>query len=374
MITIRKIAEKSEIKKFVSIQKLFYKNNPNFVLPIISEEMKNFDKEKNPLYEHANYQLFIAEKNGSIAGRIAAIENKRHNEIHKDKVGFFGFFECIDDQNVANELLDAAKKWLLERGKNIMRGPTNPTFNDVIGFSVDAFDHPPVILNPYTNLYYLRLCENYGLQKAKDLFAYKLENHSYRSEKLVRFHNLIQERYKAKIREVNFKNKTQLAKDITTLKELYNSAWEKNWGFVKMTDKEFDFLADSLVQVGKQELTLIIEVDNKPVGFALALPDINQALIHNRSGSLLGAGWCLLTKQKKINTCRIIVLGVIPEYRSKGLDALLYYRIGDSALKIGIPTGDASWILEDNDMMIKGLTQIMCAEKYKTFRIYEMKI
>jgi len=372
MIEIRKIKTKSDIKQFVKIQKLFYKGNPNFVPPIISEEMKNFDKEKNPLYEHADYQLFIAEKDGKIVGRIAAIENKRHNEIHNDSVGFFGFFESINDQNVANELFNAAKKWLLDRGKNIMRGPTNPTFNDVIGFSVDAFDLPPVILSPYTNPYYLQLCENYGMKKAKDLFAYKLENHNYRSEKLIRYHNLIQQKTNAVLCEVDLKNKKQLAKDVKTLKELYNLAWEKNWGFVKMTDKEFDFLAESLVQVGKKELTLIVEVAGKPVGFALVLPDINQALIHNKSGTLLGAGWCLLTKKKKINVCRIIVLGVIPEYRHKGLEVLLYQRIGDAALKLGIPTGDASWILEDNEMMNRGLTQTMQAVLYKTFRIYEI--
>jgi len=374
MIEIKKLESKSDIKLFIKAQWLFYENNPYFVPPIIVEEMKNFDKEKNPLYEHADYQLFIAEQDNKIVGRIAAIENKRHNEIHNDNVGFFGFFECINNQNVANKLFDTAKEWLLERGKNIMRGPTNPTFNDVIGFSVDSFDLPPVILSPYSNFYYLQLCENYGLQKAKDLFAYKLENHNYRSEKLIRYHNLIQQRSKANIRQISFKNKTQLIKDITTLKELYNSAWEKNWGFVKMTDKEFDFLAASLVQVGKEELTLIIEIENKPVGFALVLPDINQALIYNKRGSMLGAGWCLLTKNKKINTCRIIVLGVIPEYRKQGLEVLLYQRIGDAALKMGIPTGDASWILEDNEMMNRGLTQTMHAEKYKTFRIYEMNI
>jgi len=374
MITIKKIENKTDIKQFIKAQFLFYKNNPCFVPPIIAEEMKNFDKEKNPLYEHADYQLFIAEQDNKIVGRIAAIENKRHNEIHNDKVGFFGFFECINDQNVANKLFDAAKEWLLERGKNIMRGPTNPTFNDVIGFSVDAFDLPPVILSPYSNPYYLQLCENYGFLKAKDLFAYKLENHNYRSEKLIRYHNLIQQRSKATIRNVVFKNKTQFAQDIATIKELYNFAWEKNWGFVKMTEKEFDFLAASLVQVGEAELTLIIEIEGKPVGFALVLPDVNQVLIHNKRGTMLGAGWCLLTKRRKINTCRIIVLGVLPEYRKLGLEVLLYQRIGDAALNLGIPTGDASWILEDNEMMVRGLTQTMHAKKYKTFRIYEINI
>ena len=141
-----------------------------------------------------------------------------------------------------------------------------------------------------------------------------------------------------------------------------------------MTDAEFDFLAESLVQVGKSELTLILEINDKAAGFALCLPDINQALIHNRSGSLLGAAWHLFTKSKRINQVRIIVLGVLPEYRNKGADLLLYHHIGESAAKLGYPFGDASWILEDNEMMNRGLTHTMSGSLYKKFRIYECSI
>jgi GNAT superfamily N-acetyltransferase len=368
------ISEKKDIKKFVKAQWLFYKNNPNFVPPIIAEEVKLFDRNINPLYKHCDYQLFLAESNGNILGRIAAIENKQHNLIHKDKIGFFGFFECIDDQNVANALFDATKKWLQERGLNIMRGPTNPTFNDVIGFLVEGFGSPAVTLSPYTPEYYLKLSENYGFHKAKDLYAYKLVYESYRSEKLTRLHNLIQERTKAVIREVNFKDKEQLAKDVKTMKELYNAAWQPNWGFVKMTDAEFDYLAKQLVPVGVSELTLMLEIKGKPVAFALCLPDINQQLIYNKKGSYIGAGIQLMTKKKKVDTVRIIVLGVMPEYQKTGVDVLLYYYIGEAAKKLGYRYGDASWILEDNVMMTRGLTQTMHAKKYKTFRIYDIEI
>ncbi|MDR0927466.1 MAG: hypothetical protein LBO69_06835 [Ignavibacteria bacterium] len=369
--TITPISDKKDIRRFIKSQWLFYKNNPCFVPPIISEEMKNFDKVKNPLYEHADYQLYIAEMDGEIVGRIAAIENRRHNEIHNDKIGFFGFFECINDQNVANALFDAAKQWLIDKGEDVMRGPTNPTFNDVIGFLSSAFDQPPVILSPYTPEYYLTLSENYGFAKAKELYAYKLTQDSFRSDKLLRMKDIIAERTKAVIRQVNFKDKAQLAKDIKYMKDLYNAAWQPNWGFVKMTDAEFDFLANSLISVGVSELTLILEVGGVPIAFALALPDINQALIYNKSGSMLGAGWCLLTKKKKINGCRIIVLGVTPEYQKSGVDVLLYHTIGANADKLGYDWGDASWILEDNVMMNRGLTQTMNGDRYKTFRIYD---
>ncbi len=371
---IIKVENDADLIRFIKSQWLFYKKDRNFVPPLLSDRKTLFDKNKNPLYQHADYQLFLAEQNGEIIGRIAAIENKRHNMIHNDKVGFFGFFECINDQSVANALFDECEKWLKNRGLNIMRGPTNPTFNDEIGMLLKGFDTPPVILMPYNPQYYLDLCENYGLKKAKDLYAYLLNYENFRSEKLMRMVGFIKERYKANVRMVDFKNKKQLKKDIQTLKEIYNAAWEPNWGFVKMTDAEFDHLAKDLIKVGNPETTLIIETNGEPAGFALGLVDINQALIHNKSGAMLTAGFHLLTKKKKIDLVRIIVLGVKPEYQKTGLDAVLYYAIGENAQKLGISKGEASWILEDNEMMNKGLTQTMQGERYKEYRIYEKPI
>ena len=368
------ISDKKGIKHFIKSQWLFYKGNKYFVPPIIAEDMKLFDKNKNPLWEHADYQLFLAERNGEIVGRIAAIENKLHNEIHKDKVGFFGFFECVNDQNVANELFETCKNWLLARNLNIMRGPANPTFNDIIGLLLEGFDSPPVTLSPYTPEYYLTLCENAGFCKAKDLYAYKLLKHNFRSEKFLRMLDVVKQRTNATVRELDFKNKVQLAKDVQSLKHIYNSAWQPNWGFVKMTDKEFDALVQQLIPVAEPKLTFIMEIENNPVGFALGLPNINQALIYNKSGSMLGAGYYLLTKKKKIDSFRIIVLGVLPEYQRTGVDILLYNKFGESCDELGINYGDASWILEDNEMMNRALTNTVNGQIYKKFRIYEKLI
>lgn len=374
MLKIIPINKKKDIIRFIKSQWLFYKNDPNFVPPIITEEYKNFDKVKNPLYEHADYQLYLAENEGKIVGRIAAIENRLHNEIHHDNVGFFGFFECINDQNVANALFDAAKAWLLERGKDVMRGPTNPTFNDVIGFLSEGFNSPPTTLSPYNPPYYLSLVENYGVNKVKELYAYKLVHENFRSEKLLRLHDIVQQRNNVTIRHLDYKNKKQLPKDVESIKELYNVAWQPNWGFVKMTNEEFDFLAKSLLQVGEPKLTLILEKEGKAIGMALVLPDINQALIYNKRGTLLGAGWCLATKKKKIKGCRIIVLGVHPDYQKTGVDALLYHHIGITAQELGYEYGDASWILEDNAQMNHALTHTMHGVIYKKFRIYDIDI
>ncbi len=372
--TITKVEDNAGLLRFIKSQWLFYKKDKNFVPPLISERKELFDREKNPLYKHADYQLFLAENNGKIVGRIAAIENKRHNMIHNDKVGFFGFFECINDQEVANALFVECEKWLKLRGLDIMRGPTNPTFNDEIGMLIRGFDSPPVILMPYNPEYYLELCENYGLKKAHDLYAYLLDYEYFRSEKLMRMVGYIKERYHAKVRNVDFKNKKQLKKDIEILKNIYNSAWVPNWGFVKMTGEEFDYLAKQLVQVGTPETTIIIEANGEPAGFALALLDMNQVLIHNKSGSMLGAGYQLLRKKKNINLLRVIVLGVKPEFQKTGLDSLLYYEIGESARKLGISLGEASWVLDDNEMMNKGLTHTLNANRYKEYRIYEKPI
>ncbi|MDQ1266852.1 MAG: hypothetical protein QG635_2005, partial [Bacteroidota bacterium] len=218
------------------------------------------------------------------------------------------------------------------------------------------------------------LHENYGLKKAKDLFAYRLLKAEYSTEKLVRAQKLIRERYKITIREVNFKNKKHFMKDIEQVRDMYNKAWEKNWGFVKMTDAEFDFAANDLKQFAEQKLIFFAEFEGVPAGFVLSLPDINQCLIHNRSGSLPGAIWHLLTRKKKITSLRVLLLGVLPEYRKTGVDAVLYYETGIRGTSMGIVEGEASWILEDNEMLNRALTSTTNNKVFKVYRIYDKKI
>jgi len=373
-LIIRPIEAKSDVVKFVKCQWDFYKDDPNWVPPMKMDRMNLLNTKTNPFYQHSLMQLFLAEDNGEIVGRIAAIINDNHNKTHNDKVGFFGFFECVNDQNVADLLFNTANDWLKSRGMDTSRGPVNPSLNDETGLLIEGYNMPAVTLMTYNPEYYAELIENAGFAKAKDLYAYLLEMHSFLTDKMRRMQSIIRKRYQIKIRKMNFKNKAKFKEDVKIMKELYNKAWEDNWGFVKMTDAEFEHLAKDMKMVADPNFTLIVEIKGKPAGFVLGLPDINQCFIKNRSGSTLGGIWHLMTKKKKIDTLRIIVLGVLPEYRSTGADAALYYEFFERGSKRGIKFGEASWILEDNLMMNRALTVTMNGKKYKTYRLYDKAI
>lgn len=369
------LSTEKEKMRFIKSQWLFYKNDKNFVPPLISDRKKILDTKNNPFYKHAQIQLFLAvDNNNQILGRIAAIINENHNKTHEDKVGFWGFFECSDNQKVANALFDAAGKWLKDRGMDTMRGPENPSMNDEIGMLIEGLDSPPVIMMTYNPEYYIKLVDNAGFTKAKDVLAYVFNHDAYSTDKVVRFQNLVRERYKITIRQIDLKNKAQFKKDVQTLKEIYNKAWMPNWGFVKWTDEEFDFIAGDLKMIADPETALIAESNGKIAGFALSLPNVNEVFIKNKNGGMLGALYHLLTKKKKIQFTRIIALGVLPEFQQTGIDGVLYYEIGTRGEKIGRTLGEASWILEDNLMMNRAMTTTMNAKLYKRYRLYDRSL
>lgn len=370
-VTVTPISSKADVQRFIKSQWNFYKGDANFVPPLIMDREKLLNTQKNPFYNHAEMQLFLAQNNGEIVGRIAAIINHNHNKEHNDKIGFFGFFECENNQATANALFDAASAWLRQRGMTDVRGPMNPSINDECAMLIDGFNAPPVILMTYNPPYYPALCDGYGFHKEMDMFAYKLRQENFRSEKMQRLMGMLEQRTKVTIRFMDFKNKENFKRDVVALRKIYDEAWEKNWGAIRFTPEEFDFLAADLKQIAEPSLTLVAEVEGKVVGFALALPDINQCLIHNKRGGILGGVWHLLTKKKQINMCRIVALGVLPEYRRSGIDTILYNHVGNNAKKLNNMDGEASWILENNDMMNRGLQQVMQGERYKTYRIYQ---
>ncbi len=372
--TIRPLDTTRDAMTFIRAQWNFYHNDPNFVAPMIMDRKKLLDTKKNPFYQHSQIQLFVAEADGKIVGRIAGIINDNHNKEHQDKVGFFGFFECVNDKEVAKALVDAAAQWVKSKGMTHIRGPVNPSMNDESGLLVDGFDSPPQILMTYNPPYYGALLESTGLAKVMDLFAYILHNKTYQSDKMKRMVSMLRQRTGVTVRHMDFKNKAAFKRDVEILRNIFNEAWERNWGFVKITDAEFDYLANDLKQIAEPSLVLIAEHAGRPIGFALSLPNINEVLIHNKKGGLLGGIWQLLTKKKSIKSVRIFVLGLIPEYRNKGIDAIMYAETADAAHRIGCDIGEASWILENNEAMNKALTQIMQAQKYKTYRVYEKAI
>jgi len=370
-ITVFSVRSKSDLNKFLKFPWLIYKDNPHWVPPLLYDIKKVLNKKKNPFFNHADIELFLAVKEGSVVGRIAAIKNDLHNKEHNDKVGFFGFFECINDQEVADKLFDTAAQWISEKGLTAMRGPANPSVNDIYGLLIDGFDDPPRILMPYNPKYYMDLMDNYGFQKAKDLYAWKISKEKMETnDKIKRVADIALRRSNATIRPLNMKD---FNNELEKVKFVYNKAWEPNWGFVPLTDKEIDALAADLKPLVDPNLVLFLEIENKTVGFALTMPDYNF-IFKEMNGRLLPFNFIkLFTKRKTIPWARIIILGVIPEFQKRGLDAALYYEIMVRAEKRNIVRGEASWILEDNDMMNRG-AETMRGDLYKKYRIYEKEL
>jgi len=358
-------------KTFLRFPYRFYKNNPNWVPPLLMDQKVLLNPAKHPFYQHAESRFFLALLDGKPAGRIAAILDHKHNEVHAEKTGFFGFFECIDDRSVSAALFDSARAWLKERGMSRFRGPVNPSQNEDCGLLLDDFDSPPVIMMTYNPPYYRNLIEAYGFQKAMDLYAYYLDGRKGMPEKLVHVAEGLQKRSHVVIRPADIKHFDEECKKIWTV---YNRAWEKNWGFVPMTEAEFAHLAKNLRQAVVPELTLVAEVGIQPIGFSLALPDLNQALIRI-NGHLFPFGLLKLLWHTKVRNCinqvRIITMGVIEEYRNRGIDAAFYYHTWKNANRLGYYQGEMSWILENNTMMNRS-AETLGAKIYRTYRMFEM--
>jgi GNAT superfamily N-acetyltransferase len=370
-VKIKKVESKQDLMTFIKLQWKFYDNYPNWVPPLIIDRVKLLSRDKNPFYLHSEVELFLAEKGEELVGRIAAIKNDVHNQIHKDKVGFFGFFESIDDQQVADALFKAAGDWLKSKGLTAMRGPANPSSNDEYGLLIEGFNLTPVILMTYNPEYYIALCENYGLKKAKDLYAYKIEYNKVSGvEKIKRVQELVRKRYNLKISQLNMK---KFDEGLKKVKYVYNKAWAPNWGFVPMTDDEINAMAKDLKMLVVPELVLFGEINGQVVGFSLTMPDYNQ-IFKKLNGRLFPFGFVkLLTQRKTISRVRILTLGIIPEFQKRGLDAVFYYEILQRAHKMGIDYGEAGWVLEDNEMMNRGAL-MMEGELYKKYRIYEITL
>jgi GNAT superfamily N-acetyltransferase len=337
------------------------------VPPLLAEERKRIDP-KHPFFEHGTVQLFLAYRDGRPVGRIAAIENRLHNEFHGDRVGFFGMFESVDDPEVAGALLDRAAEWVVGRGLDRLRGPTNFSTNEECGLLIENFDDPPYVMMTYNPPYYDRLLTGWGLEKVKDLLAYRVREEEVNRARLATVERLVSRlRPRMSARPIRM---NRFAEEVGIVRDIYNAAWERNWGFVPMTDAEVEYMAKQLKPVVDPELALIGEVEGEPAAFALALPDVNQA-IRRLNGRLLPFGIIkLLWHMRRINGIRVITLGLKPEYRRTGLAELLYYEIIQRGRSRGHTVAETSWILEDNLLMRAGLEK-MGARVYKTYRLYE---
>lgn len=364
---IRPVLTKRDETTFIKFPWVVYRGDPNWVPPLLMDRRKLIDRKNNPFYRHSSLAMWLAERDGAVVGRIAAIVNGNHIQEHKEKVGFFGFFECLDDQEAAMALFETACRWLKERGMEAVRGPANPSVNDEYGLLIEGFQYPAVILMTYNPPYYPRLIEGAGFAKIKDLYAYTLDSKKVFSDKLVRGAEIVRKRTGAVIRAIDMKH---FDAEVKTVRELYTRGWERNWGEVPMTEEEFAYLAKDLKMTIDPRLVILAEIKGKPVGFGLALPDYNQVLIKNRHGYLLPALVRILLFRKRLNYCRVMVLGVLPEYLSSGLGGLLFYELGRRSVEAGYPAGEAGWVLEDNVMMNRG-AEMMSGVLWKKYRMYQ---
>jgi GNAT superfamily N-acetyltransferase len=364
--------------EFIFFQWVPYKGNPYWVPPLISERREFYDKTKHPFHQHAEVAMFLAKRGGQTVGTIYATDNRAHNEFQHENVGMFGGFECLNDQAVADALFDRAAEWLKARGRSAVRGPFNFSTNEECGLLIDAFDDSPRLMMTYNPPYYCELIERAGFTKAMDMYAYRKDVSAIPTldafpPKLKRVTDKIMQRGQIAVRKVDMQH---FDEEVARVKAIYNAAWARNWGFVPMTEAEFDHLAKGLKQVLDPDLIFIVEAKGKPVGFGLTLPDVNEPLrrAYPRPGV---PEWWTLVKffyymkfRKAMKYIRVLVLGVLEEYRVSGIDGVLYAKTAEEAMKKGYYLGEFSWILESNDPMRSGL-EGLGSVIYKTYRIYE---
>ncbi len=369
-VEVTEVKGKGDLKKFIKFPWKIYKGNPAWVPPLIIDRRDFLNKQKNPFYKIAETQLFLARHQGEIVGRIATCINRAHNEFHQEKMGSFGFFECIEDYAVARKMLKVAMITLKAKGMEVMRGPMNFSTNHEIGLLIDNFDHPPMVMMTYNPPYYQKFLEEFGMKKAKDLLAYLIDGEQAKNPRLERIVNRLRERSGMTVRKINVKD---FDNEIQRVIKVYNSAWESNWGFVPLSNDEFTHIAKDMKMILDPDLALFGEIEGEPAGFALALPDVNQ-VFHKMNGRLLPFGifkllWNMKIR-KNINQARVITLGVVKKYQKRGLDSIFYYDLLNNGVNNGYMVGELSWILEDNQMM-RSAAEAIGGKVYKTYRIYQ---
>ncbi len=373
MTQIKQVVSKKELAAFIDFPHQLFEGDNNYVPELHIAQRDLLSPGKHPFHDHSVLQLFLAYHNEKITGRIAAIFNNNHNSFKNTKDGFFGFFDVVDDKETAKLLLDAAAKWLKEKGADTMLGPVNPSTNEPCGLLVDGFDSPPVAMMTYNKPYYEALLSAQGFNKKFDLLAYHLPTETVDKRTLQLKETLLRRLANngIVIRPINMKD---FKNEVERLLEVYNAAWAENTGFVPMTEKEFRYLAKDLKMILDKDFCLLAEHNGKMIGFSLAIPDINQVLIKIKRGRLFPTGiFKLLLGLKKINYVRVLALGVVEGYRKAGIEACFYADIIEKAVVKKLKGGEASWILENNEMMNNGLKKLN-ATVYKRYRIFEKEL
>lgn len=366
-------AEGKLLKEYIDFPHELYADDPMYVPELFMAQKDMFNRKKNPFFEHAEVASFLAQKDGKTVGRISAILNKNYNDYHSSNVGFFGFFDVINDYEVAKALLDTAADWCKNKGVDAVLGPTNFSTNDTAGILIDGYHEPAKIMLTYNKPYYADLVEQYGFVKEMDLYAYILYT-AKASEKSIRLAQTLEERLAKQgiiFRNVNMKN---FYNEVAAIRDIYNNAWSNNWGFVPWTDAELKHLADELKMIVNPDWVYIAEDNGVPVGFALTLPDINEITKGFKKGRLFPFNiFKLLLGKKKTKFVRILALGVKENYRRKGIEAIFFAKNILQARKDNVTAGEVSWVLENNKEMMTSAEKLN-SELYKTYRIYRYNL
>jgi GNAT superfamily N-acetyltransferase len=378
-LNISSVRSDEELMDFIQFPWQVYRNNEYWVPPLLSERREFLDPERNPFFKHAQVEFLLARRGTQVVGTIAAFTNHAYNEFQGVNTGFFGFFEVLEDAEAAAALLRSAENWAKEAGHESILGPAQFSTNDEVGLLVDGFDDVPRVLMTYNPPRYLDYLETAGFQKAMDLWAYEITIEGFMQNippKLLRVVEKVKARRNLVVRKINMKDFDQ---EVERFKRVYNKSWERNWGFVPMNDEEIDHLASQLKQIIDPDLVLMVESEGEVVGVSLTLPDLNAPLrlAYPRPGvpellTMLKLLWHWKVR-RKIEWIRVFALGVLPEFRGQGIDAMMYLQTADNAARKGYRRAEMSWILENNDMMNRSI-RLLGGEVYKTHRLYEKRL
>ena len=365
--------KKQQLRRFIDFPHDLYTGDPNYVPMLYMEQEALLNPKKSPFFRHSTAAYFLAVRNGQPVGRIAAILNRNHIEFSGKQEGFFGFFDVVNEQEVADALLNTAADWLQQHGITKVIGPANFSTNETCGLLVENFDEPPFIMMTYNAPYYIDLLENYGFRKQIDLLCYELVS-AEMSNDIIETGKRLEKRLADRgiiIRQINVKNFKQ---EIEKFLPVYNASWVENTGFVPMTPDEVRQIGKDLKQVIDPEFAYFAEKDGKVIGVALTIPNVNEVQIKVKRGRLLPFGvFKLLFGLKKIKSVRILALGTIKEYRRLGIDVCFYARNIETGIQKGVVRGEASWVLENNDMMNRALEHIN-GKVYRKYRLYEREL
>ena len=371
MFRIEKVETSAQLLEFVRFPLRIYSIDSPWVPPVWKEEMKRLAPEYGDFYRHSDAQLFLARnKTGEPVGRIAAIRFNRHLEVYDDGVGFFGFFECIDDPAAAGQLFDAAKRWLREQGLAKMRGPTCFTINEEIGLLIENFDDPPTLLTTWNPPYYQRLVEFAGLAKVEDLVARTMPIANIDPGYLQRLSKVVRRNKRVTLRQANLAN---LENEIDILVKVYGEAWRENWGAVPISRVEFEKLVHGLKPFLLPEYTLVAEYDGEPVGVSVSIPDINVAI--KACGGKFGPLGLIrfLLAKRQLTLIRVVMGGVLKPFRNRGVEAALNFQTLDNLRESRFKKIEFSWMLESN-MGIQRVLDNLGVPTTKRWRVYEMDL